>query len=828
VTPSFGQGEFIEETILSIVNQGYPDVEHIVIDGGSKDDTLAVLDRYRDRLAYVVSEADRGQSHAINKGMARATGEILTWLNSDDRLAPGALAGMAMAFHTSGADMVAGICELWRDRAMTDRHLTSCEDGPLPLEDLLDLDGCWNVGQFFYQPEVFFTRDLWNRAGGRVDENSYYSMDYELWLRFAAAGARLKVIGRPIVQFRLHPGQKTADPRHFQAELPKVRDRFLAERGLRFEARVRRPAPLRPARIVFFNDIGFNYGAGIAHARLASAMQMGGHDVTAIASKHPRVTAVRTDQHEQLKAIEAARPDLLIVGNLHGAGLPPSFLAKLAERWPTAFVVHDLWIVTGRCGYTKGCEKLFSGCDDSCPTPEEYPALAPSLIAPAWAAKRHLLSSDHSPLLLANSEWTRSQVQQALVGSSATKADVVAITLGISKEFSPVDRRECRRLLGLPETAFLILLSASSISEPRKGRAQLFEALSRLNSLDAELLLVGWGDDVPVPGFRVHRFLFEHDPKTLATIYAAADVFVGPSLEECLGQVFLEAAACGVPSIGYAVGGVPEALQHEVTGLLASDVTPEALADAIRRIHGDAGLRNAMSIWARLAFENERTLECSYHRLHTVLRAFLPDGPEYFGRKISLLPEVAIPRPQELKRTLERAYHRLLGLVQRFLPRGNGGFGRLRLHPPADSLRSQQLGKLLRTAETWQAVRGFAPWEGPYTEWNVPRCRWQEDLWGVFHVTVAASGRYILELRVRNLALDQHLRISCAGREIFAGPIPVSVNHQDSVLRLDVELEAPQTVFTCEASSSSRSPDGRSLVLLVCGLEVFPESKPKA
>src|SRR5678815_4213173 len=80
VTPSYGQGEFIEETILSVLNPGYPNVEHIVIDGGSKDATTEILERYRDRLAYAVSEPDRGQSHAINKGMARATGEIVTWL----------------------------------------------------------------------------------------------------------------------------------------------------------------------------------------------------------------------------------------------------------------------------------------------------------------------------------------------------------------------------------------------------------------------------------------------------------------------------------------------------------------------------------------------------------------------------------------------------------------------------------------------------------------------------------------------------------------------------------------------------------------------------
>ena len=123
VTPSFNQGRFIEETILSVLGQGYPNLEYIVIDGGSTDETGAVLERYRDQLDHVVSEKDDGQSHAINKGMAIATGEILTWLNSDDMLAPGALFAMAIAFATSRAEIVAGIAEIYRDGQA---HLRAC------------------------------------------------------------------------------------------------------------------------------------------------------------------------------------------------------------------------------------------------------------------------------------------------------------------------------------------------------------------------------------------------------------------------------------------------------------------------------------------------------------------------------------------------------------------------------------------------------------------------------------------------------------------------------------------------------------------------------
>ena len=211
--PSFNQGAYIEETLLSVLHQGYPNVEHIVIDGGSTDGTPAMLERYRDRLAHVASEPDNGQSHAINKGMALATGEILTWLNSDDMLAPGRAGsgGAGLRHPRRGYDR--GDLPAVSRGELVAQHITSCADGPLPLEDLLDLDNGWNAGQFFYQPEVMFTRELWQRAGGHVNDWLHYSMDYELWLRFAEAGARLHVIGRPVAWFRLHDAAEDAHRR---------------------------------------------------------------------------------------------------------------------------------------------------------------------------------------------------------------------------------------------------------------------------------------------------------------------------------------------------------------------------------------------------------------------------------------------------------------------------------------------------------------------------------------------------------------------------------------------------------------------------------------
>jgi hypothetical protein len=124
-------------------------------------------------------------------------------------LAPGALAAVALAFDLNRADMVAGVCRVYQDGRLVAQHLTACADGPLPLDDLLDLDHGWNAGQFFRQPEVMFTRELWLRAGGHVDEGLFYSMDYGLWLRFANAGACIHVIGQPLAWYRMHPEQKT-------------------------------------------------------------------------------------------------------------------------------------------------------------------------------------------------------------------------------------------------------------------------------------------------------------------------------------------------------------------------------------------------------------------------------------------------------------------------------------------------------------------------------------------------------------------------------------------------------------------------------------------
>jgi glycosyltransferase involved in cell wall biosynthesis len=176
VTPSYNQGDYLEATIASVLSQNYPNLEYFVIDGNSTDDSLNVIKRYADRLTYWVSEPDRGQSHAINKGFARASGNILAWLNSDDRLEPGALLAVAEAARQyPHVGVFVGEGRVVNRAGQTVYYKR-------PGELTFDAFCRWLDGGDFMQPSCFFRRTAWE-AAGPLDETVHIALDLDLWLR---------------------------------------------------------------------------------------------------------------------------------------------------------------------------------------------------------------------------------------------------------------------------------------------------------------------------------------------------------------------------------------------------------------------------------------------------------------------------------------------------------------------------------------------------------------------------------------------------------------------------------------------------------------------
>lgn len=201
VTPSFNQGAFIEATLRSVLLQEYPNLEYMVLDGGSTDGAADVVRRYAPWLAHHEIAPDRGQSHAINRGFARATGDILGWVNSDDRLLPGALWRVAEAAqrHPDCAAWVGSV------RSVTPRGRLIFPKAPrnLTREQLAD----WGHDGEFAQPGCFFSRKAFESAG-RTDESLHYAFDVDLWIRLASQGHFAEIEGF-LAEETIHPAAKT-------------------------------------------------------------------------------------------------------------------------------------------------------------------------------------------------------------------------------------------------------------------------------------------------------------------------------------------------------------------------------------------------------------------------------------------------------------------------------------------------------------------------------------------------------------------------------------------------------------------------------------------
>jgi len=215
ITPSYNQGQFLEETLLSVLSQKYPNLEYLVIDGGSKDQSVQVLQKYDDRLAYWESTPDRGQANAINKGLERCSGEILAYLNSDDLYLPDTFRTVARYFadHPE-VDLVYGNCRI------IDAHGSCLETWiSRPFDPVVEL--CRN---FIFQPTVFWRRRLCEQVG-MFSEQLQYVMDIDYWYRALPVG-KFVYLDKELACFRVHGESKTSRKGSFVEERGRILEEF--------------------------------------------------------------------------------------------------------------------------------------------------------------------------------------------------------------------------------------------------------------------------------------------------------------------------------------------------------------------------------------------------------------------------------------------------------------------------------------------------------------------------------------------------------------------------------------------------------------------------
>lgn len=614
VIPNYNYGHFIEENLNSVMSQTYPNKQIIVVDGASTDNSLEIINKYKDKIDIIISEKDGGQSEAIQKGFNLATGDILCWLNSDDSFCENALWAVALEFQHGEVDMVAGCCNVANKENIFSKCMPLYDKDELCIKDMLDLDNQWMKGNFFYQPEVFFTKSIYDKAGSYIDNNLHWSMDYDLWARFAEQSAKIKIISHPLAYHNKHEKQKTAKLQ-FVDELYDHRDKLAKKNKIQVKTSKNSTNP-RYFKISTFNDVGFQCGAGIAHQNFCQAFQMAGHFVVPLQGTD-KVGFQREsfDIEKTLYNIEKFNPDFVFCSNVHSLHGDIDFLEKVVEKYPIIFMMHDEWLITGKCPYSKHCQQYLTECTSNCPDLFNYPLLDKDKINSHYHRKRKIIQHENFTIFC-NSHHMVDLVEKC------TKEKAYCLQPCIDTDvFRPYNKDLCRKQFKLPKDKFVILVGATDLHDKRKGISDAIRAINDTNIDNCIIVTFGNGKiDPREVKYSVENLGFITDRKQMAYLYSASDLFVGPSIQEAFGMVFAESAACGTPCVAYASEGVNEAIVNYVTGITCIKNNIGDLSNTIQLLHDMSDLRKKISFIAPFYVKNNFSFHNSYKQIISGLK----------------------------------------------------------------------------------------------------------------------------------------------------------------------------------------------------------------
>lgn len=292
----------------------------------------------------------------------------------------------------------------------------------------------------------------------------------------------------------------------------------------------------------------------------------------------------------QLLNLVPQRPHIIHAHNLHGGYFDLRFLATLSHQVPVILNLRDMWLLTGHCAYSLGCERWKTGCG-KCPDLSLYPAIKRDATVFNWRRKCRIYAQSHL-YITAVSQWLMDQVNKSMLKGIQYRMIPNAIDLAVFKQNN---QREARARLTLPANARIVMLSAQSKFKDYDG---MIDCLRRLKMpFGSELLFICLGkteEDHIVGKGRIIYPGFIRDPYRMALYYSASDIFLHAAKDEAFGKTIAEAMACGIPVVATSVGGIPELIENGITGYLVPRGNSTAMTQRIQLLLNDISLRKHM------------------------------------------------------------------------------------------------------------------------------------------------------------------------------------------------------------------------------------------